>query len=171
MPHRHDERQPRGRLLIIEGQSVRRYEQLGCWLAGGLLVSGYVTLFLAFTGRLPWLPANIEKMLGDAGVMLAMLAPLAPAVLALFVMRVYSRRRTGRIVIYSDRIEFEKGGYTTALRWFELACYRDSSSDYIQLVKKGSALESSLITIPTLVEEDRVDVLALLDRNGVPRDA
>ena len=170
MPPR-DEHQPRGRLLIIEGEPARRYEQLGCWLASGLLGSGYVTLFLAFSGKLPWIPSGLDKTLGGAGVTAAMLAPLVPAVAALFVMRVHSRRRTGRIVIYSDRIEFEKSGNSTVVRWFELACYRDASSDYIQLVRKGSALESSLITIPTLLEEDRVDVLALLDRNGVPRDA
>src|SRR5262245_2132126 len=107
-----DEHQPHGRLLVVEGTSETRYERIGCALALFFLVSGYGTLILNATGKLPWLPLG-------AGSVLAF-APIVTSFAALLFMRVYARRRIGKVVLYSWGLEFQKQGHVKKVLWEDL---------------------------------------------------
>jgi hypothetical protein len=104
--------------------------------------------------------------------------PIALLVLGLVLLRLTRRYfvcRSGTATFYEDRVAFRKRvrGQTrfteATVAWSELGGYRDGSSDYIQLVRKGESFASPLLAIPTPSEDDRVKVLALLDARGLAR--
>lgn len=89
--------------------------------------------------------------------------------------RHFGLSRTARVLFYEDRILVLRPGEDcdrgTTIAWTDLAGYGDGSADYVRLRTTGAlgGLRSLRLSVPTPTEEERVAVLALLDRRGVPR--
>lgn len=94
----------------------------------------------------------------------------------------FVRPSTGTVEFYADKVTFVKhrskmGGTfwfssqvvadEEDVRWADITGFRDGEAGHVDLVVAGVA--SSLQTIPTLNENDRVAVLKLLDEKGVRR--
>jgi hypothetical protein len=102
------------------------------------------------------------------------IAALGVIAVALFLGQRYVRRRVGFASFYEDRVVLVKNIRGKALEravvsFGELEGYRDDSAEFVQLIKKGERVPSAILGVPTSTEDERVKVLALLDRKGVRR--
>ncbi len=164
-------------LLVVEGVGAREIERarnIGCFFVIAVLVGTYFSgtyLFPSFAARSSFFEWRIAIVLGMCGA---------------YVAERFVRPRAGRVEFYDRGIVFVKQRSRVSflrvfltgsepkliedaisLEWSELQGFRDDSSEHVALVKKDG--ESSLLTVPTLNEKDRVAVLKLLDERGVPR--
>jgi hypothetical protein len=102
-----------------------------------------------------------------------------PGALGAYLAERFVRPRAGSVAFYDARIVISKLKRKGALRlgkavehteqllWSELRGFRDHRSDHVVLVSESGS--ASFLTVPTLREEDRVQVLKLLDDHGIPR--
>jgi hypothetical protein len=128
------------------------------------------TALLAYFGQIPWLRRGAPAYLLVLNPAFWKLVLLPLGVVFAIVVARHVQARAGRVEFFVDRIAFSKREGAVEVHWSDLACFRDGSSDFVQLVRKGERLGSSTLTVPTASEEARVAVLALLDARGVPRE-
>jgi hypothetical protein len=115
--------------------------------------------------KLPWNSGFAEASV--VGLFFAFLAGVA-----VFVWKTETiLARAGRVTFLDDQVVFEKPGVIVGVRWDEILAYDDGSADFVQVLMKerASSSRAAYLTIPTRAERDRVAVLELLDRRGVPR--
>jgi hypothetical protein len=74
-------------------------------------------------------------------------------------------RRSGRVEFYEEKILTTHGFGWDTIGWNDLTGFRDDSSDLIELVLKNG----KRAFVPTLDENSRVAVLAILERKGLAR--
>ncbi|MBI3724113.1 hypothetical protein HY251_09200 [bacterium] len=84
-------------------------------------------------------------------------------------LRRYVTARSGHVAFFRDKVVLSKEAGNAELAWSELASFRDDSSDYVQLLRRGEKWGSPVLAVPTPGENERVSVLALLDSKNVPR--
>jgi len=166
---------PEEPILVVQGvgnDRIARARKIGCGvvilvIAGTLIGGSYA--FPAFRGfpRFLYLQIRLVIIVGMAGA---------------YVAERFVRPRAGRVEFYPDRIVLlklkgkRKSWYSAedkvveqreTVAWAELSGFRDGDAEYVALLRKGGG--SSFLTVPTLTEADRVEVLKLLDEHGVPR--
>jgi hypothetical protein len=91
------------------------------------------------------------------------------AVLALVWIRRSWLASQGCVKIRADGIAFEKATGGSFVPWDEVTGYSAKSPRAVQLVRRGTAIASPSLAIPTLDEAARVAVLGALDRRQVPQ--
>ncbi len=80
--------------------------------------------------------------------------------------------RPGRIIFHADRVIFRHMHWlkpTVAISRADLTGYSDAWARHVRLIRKGEIRPYSLPAIPTRNEDERTQVLAALDRMGLPR--
>lgn len=124
-------------------------------------------------GALPWVPVEPfrDALLHEGTIVLVTL--LGAAALA----RAWWLPRLGRVAFFPERILFVKPGTSPRWRrgeaesvaWTDVSGFRDGSTEYVQIVRKGDVVASAQLTIPTPSEVERTAVLELLAARGVAR--
>jgi hypothetical protein len=168
-------------LLVVHGGDPARLDRVRRFALFGTVALLMGTFALAVKGGVPtlaflqgWRP---PKRLSDAlvGILLAIAAVVAIAA------QRFARRRLGRVEFFAEEVVFfvpatasltdsiALGALKVTERrvrvpWGEIASFEDASSDFVVVKRKAGDL-----TVPTLREEDRVAVLDLLVKRGVPR--
>ena len=127
------------------------------------------TVLLAYFGHIPWLRSHVPVYLVILHPAFLKLVVLPTGVVFAIIAARHFQARAGHVEFFEDRIELSKHEGAAVVHWSELAGYRDDSSDFIQLLRKGERLPSSQLTVPTATEEARVAVLRLLDERGIRR--
>lgn len=130
-------------------------------------------------GALVWMPGELQAFFagpdgaaaGFAGFSLVAVVP--PLLLARA-----QRRRTGRALLYADRIVVAKADpwrsrhpLTAAaeVRVADLRGFRDRAADHVLLVPRDGVTTAVELAVPTPTEVARLTVLSTLDRLGLPR--
>jgi hypothetical protein len=140
-------------------------------LAAGFFTSSSVLLGGALIGMGTW---TVLAFVGGPGV----------AAVVAFVADAWIRRSEGRIAFYDDRISFQiawdrppfggAGPSWSEVAWGDVLSFDDGASEHVLVRAKRFDASNQLpysFSIPTLREEDRVAVLALLDAKGVRRES
>ncbi len=155
-------------LLVIDAPRGR-------WAHPVLALVGFcsvvvATALLAYLGQIPWLPkgAPIYLFVLHPAFLKLVLLPAAVLFAVLFTRHVHAR--SGHVEFFVDRIAFSKHEGAVEVHWSDLAAYRDGSSEYVQLVRKGDRIASADLAVPTPDEATRVAVLKLLDDRGIARE-
>jgi hypothetical protein len=130
--------------------------------AAGFFTSAAMLLGVALIGQQTW-----EVMAFGGG-------PLVAAAVA-FATDTWLRRSEGRTAFYDDRIAMDfgvrpvRGPAWFEAGWNDVRVFDDGAAEYVRLLVKTGHGEL-WFSVPTLREEDRVAVLALLDEKGVRRE-
>jgi hypothetical protein len=170
---------------VIEGHDKGRLESVRLYAGLGVFAVLAGSYFLVVHGDVPWLQQLKGLNLRTSSYRVLVRLGVIVAFGGAYVAERFLRVKQGRVELHQDRIVFLKSrsefrwwgwlGYRGSetklhrveLPWSDVRSFDDGSSEFVMLVGKDGS--SSYLTIPTLREEDRVKVLALLVERGVPR--
>lgn len=155
---------PEGPIVFVRGTPLQFY---GLWsiaslgLIGGITLGGTVLSAgpaALLSGHVP--EGRLFLSIGVVGIVAGALCGVA------------ALRRRGTVEL-SDAGVFDterlRGLGPAMMLWSEFRGYRDSESGHVVLLRQDRLRAPGGVPIPTRRERDRVAVLALLDRKGVPR--
>ena len=153
------------RLLVIEGETGPPPTRAECvvigilaWAFAAVVVQCAVFPVLGVLRGSLGVGGNVAM----AGVPLGLLSlPLWLALAAMGV-RHHFGARCGVAGFFADRVSLVKASAQVDVTWREVVAYRDSSLDYVQLLRAGERLGSWRLAIPTRNEADRAAVLGVL---------
>jgi hypothetical protein len=169
-------------VLVVRGGTKQRLELAAAAALWGTALFLGGTYFLATRGYLPslstlsgWRPHPAVEIFLRHGALL--LGGGAAWVTARILMPTL-----GRVEFHEDVIVFWKPAtrswnssvmsaapdVRSTIRWKDVTGFRDDASDHVAVVCRSGT--SSFLTIPTPSEQDRVAVLDLLVKRGVPRE-
>jgi hypothetical protein len=154
-------------LLVIEAPRRRLAHPVLVLVA--FFVVAVATGVLAYLGQIPWMPSGAPVFLVVLHPAFWKLVLLPLGVVLAIVAARHIQARAGQVVFFADRIELSKHEGAAVVHWSDLAGFRDGSSDFVQLLRRGERIASAQLTVPTPTEETRVAVLRLLDERGLHR--